>query len=99
MTTFLVTYPLTAGARFDTDYYVAQHMPLVRDSWTRHGLTGATALIPDEAMPAYAAVAALEFVDGAALDAALASPEAAAVFGDLAAFTDITPVAVRCAAR
>lgn len=99
MTTFLVTYPLTDGAKFDVDYYVATHMPLVRDSWTRYGLTSATALIPEEATPAYAAVAVLDFADGAALDAALASPEAPAVFGDVANFTDIAPVAVRCAAR
>lgn len=99
MISFLVTYPRTDGAKFDLDYYLAHHIPLVRDSWTRYGLTKATALIPEDASPAYAAVAVLDFADGAALDAALASPEATAVFGDVALFTDIAPVAVRCAAR
>lgn len=99
MTVLLVTYPTRDGARFDVDYYLAQHVPLVRESWTQYGLTKAQALIPDETAPAYAAVAVLEFRNGAALDAALASPEAAAVFGDVAHFTDIAPVPLRCSAR
>ncbi|CAN5316443.1 EthD family reductase [soil metagenome] len=99
MTTFLVTYPLTDGARFDADYYVAKHMPLVRESWVQYGLTDAKALIPDQTAPAYAAVAVLDFADGAALDAALASAEASTVFGDVANFTDIAPIALRCEAR
>lgn len=96
MTTFVVTYPLGAGATFDSGYYTATHIPLVREKWTRYGLTSAVALIPQDPAPAYAAIAVLDFTDGAALDRALASAEAAEVFGDVAKFTDITPVAVRC---
>lgn len=99
MTTLLVTYPRAEGATFDVDYYLGAHLQLVRESWVRYGLTSATALIPEEPAPAYAAVAMLEFSDGAALDAALASPEAGAVFGDVAKFTDIAPVPLRCTAR
>ncbi len=96
MTTFVVTYPARDGARFDAAYYVATHMPLVRAGWARYGLTSAAPLIPNEPAPAYAAIALLTFETGAALDRALAAPEAATVFGDVANFTDITPVAVRC---
>lgn len=99
MTSFVVTYPVEDGAKFDADYYVATHIPLVREKWSPYGLTSATALIPDQPAPPYAAVAVLEFADGAALDAALASPEAAAVFGDVPNFTTIAPVGVRCEAR
>lgn len=99
MTTFVVTYPVHDGAKFDADYYVAKHIPLVREKWTQYGLTGATALIPDQPGQPYAAVALLEFSDGAALDRSLASPEAADVFGDVPAFTDIAPVAVRTDAK
>lgn len=95
MTTFVVTYPVHDGAKFDADYYVTKHIPLVRDKWTQHGLTKATALIADQPGQPYAAVALLEFSDGAALDRSLASAEAADVFGDVPAFTDIAPVAVR----
>lgn len=99
MTTFVVTYPVQDGAKFDADYYVASHIPLVREKWTQFGLTSATALMPDQPEPPYMAVAVLEFADGAALDAALGSAEAAEVFGDVPKFTDIAPVGVRCEAR
>lgn len=96
MTALVVTYPARDGAGFDADYYVATHIPLVRDKWTKYGLTSARAWMPDEVAPAYLAVAILEFADDAALNSALASAEAADVFGDVAKFTDIAPVAVRC---
>ncbi|CAN5369413.1 EthD family reductase [soil metagenome] len=96
MTTFVVTYPVNDGTKFDRDYYIANHMPMVLEKWTKYGLSKATALLPDEPTPAYLAVALLEFKDGAALDRCLASPEAAEIFGDVPAFTDIAPVGVRC---
>lgn len=99
MTTFVVTYPLTAGAKFDADYYTATHIPLVRDKFTQYGLTSATALIPQDESPAYYAIALLAFTDAAAFNTAMTSPEAADVFGDVANFTDIAPVAVRCEAK
>lgn len=52
MTTLLVTYPRAEGATFDVDYYLGAHLPLVRESWVRYGLTSATALIPEEPAPA-----------------------------------------------
>lgn len=91
-----VLYPSTAGARFDARYYVDTHLAIVRDAWTDHGLIDATVLFPVEGDPVFAAIATLEFADEAAIDAALASPGAARVFGDVAAFTDISPVAQRC---
>ncbi|GGE00532.1 hypothetical protein GCM10011529_03470 [Polymorphobacter glacialis] len=99
MTSFVVTYPVSDGTSFDADYYTATHIPLVREKWSQYGLTSATALIPVDPAAAYAAIAILEFADGAALDRAMTSPEAAEVFGDVAKFTTIAPVAVRCEAR
>lgn len=99
MTTLLVTYPSHDTATFDVGYYLAEHMPLVRAQWTQYGLTSAKALIPQEPAPAYAAVAVLEFTDDAALDTALGSPEAKLVFDDVAKFTNIASVALRCEAR
>ncbi|MFA6114065.1 MAG: EthD family reductase [Sphingomonas sp.] len=95
MATLVVTYPAQDGAHFDLDYYIDRHLPLVRDTWSKHGLTDARALIPDEVAPAYAAIALLEFSDAAAIDRALGSPEAGAVFGDVTAFTNIAPVPMR----
>lgn len=91
----LVSYPATDGARFDRAYYTATHLPLVRETWAPHGLTDATGMWPDDDSPAHVAVALLTFRDAAARDAALASAEAATVFGDVANFTDIQPAAQR----
>ena len=40
MTRVIVTYPATAGAKFDLDYYMSKHMPMVSQKLTPHGLTG-----------------------------------------------------------
>lgn len=95
----LVSYPARPGARFDHDYYLASHFPLVRAHWDPHGLIDAVALRGEDEEPANVAVALLTFRDAAARDAALASAEAATVFGDLANFTDIQPTAQRLAVR
>lgn len=91
MAILLVTYPATVGARFDADYYVTTHIPLVREKWAALGLIDAVALLPDQDTPPFAAVAVLSFRDRSSIDAALASPEAGEVFGDLPNFTDIAP--------
>ncbi len=91
MATLVVTYSLTAEARFDADYYLATHIPLVREKWAPFGLIEAIVHLPDQPKPAYAAVAVLRFRDKDAITAALGSPEARAVFGDVPNFTDIAP--------
>lgn len=95
----LVSYPASAGARFDHDYYLSTHFPLVRENWDRHGLDDAVAMWGEDDDPANVAVALLTFRDAASRDAALASEEARTVFGDLANFTDIQPTAQRLAVR
>lgn len=96
MAVLVVTYPAVDGGRFDGNYYVSTHMPLVEEKWRPLGLTGARALLPVGDSPAYAAIAVIDFRDGAAIDRALGSPEAAEIFGDIANFTDLEPVAQRC---
>ncbi|URW76337.1 EthD family reductase [Sphingomonas donggukensis] len=91
----LVTYPATAGARFDHDYYRETHLPLVESALRPHGLTSAVALRPEAEAP-HLAVAILTFADAATRDAALGSPEAGPVFADIANFTDVAPVATPC---
>lgn len=95
----LVSYPASADARFDRDYYLVTHMPLVERVFGPHGLTGATAWFPDDDEPASLAVALLAFPDAATRDAALGSPDAAEAFGDIPNFTDIQPVAQRLSTR
>jgi len=90
-----VTYPREAGTRFDRDYYVATHLPLVERAWGAFGLIDARAYFPAEPSASEAAVAVLRFEDDAAIGAALASPETPGVLADLANFTDIAPVLSR----
>ena len=93
----IVSYPPTEGATFNREYYLATHMPLVKEKWGSAGLTDAVAMFPDDESPASLAVAVLTFTDGAARDAAISGPDAAEVFGDVANFTTISPVAQRLA--
>lgn len=95
MAAVLVSYPADPGARFDRDYYLGTHMPLVQDALGPLGLIHAIALFPDDADQALLAAALLTFRDAAARDAALASPAAAPVFADIPNFTNVQPAAAR----
>ncbi|WP_458756972.1 EthD family reductase [Afipia sp. TerB] len=44
MITVTVMYPAGADTRFDIDYYLKKHMPLVKERWTQHGLKDARVL-------------------------------------------------------
>ena len=90
-----VMYPNTPGARFDHHYYRDRHMPLVKarmgDACLYYsvdkGLSGAA---PDTA-PTYIAMCHIfsESVD--AFQAAF-GPHAGEIQGDIANYTDLTPV-------
>lgn len=97
MTTLFVTYPGDAGTRFDRDYYVATHLPLVRDAWGPYGLETAEALFPPGEGAETIAVCVCQFRDEAAVDAALAAPQTAGVMADVRHFTDATPSQRRAA--
>lgn len=94
MAQLFVTYPAGDRSRFDRDYYVQTHLPLVEKSWGAYGLISARAFWPaTKADPV--AVAILSFEDEQAIDTALVSEETAAVMADLANFTDIAPQLLR----
>ena len=96
MTTMFVTYPGDASTRFDREYYVGTHLPLVRTAWEPYGLRSATAFFPEGSVEGTVALAVCEFRDDAAVDAALRSPQSDAVMADIANFTDSTPARRRC---
>jgi len=85
-----VTYEGTSETPFDRDYYVDTHLPLVMASWTQYGIISAKAFFPPHVTAGTIVVCELKFRDDAALAAALASPEAAAVMGDVPNFTKLT---------
>lgn len=88
-----VMYP--TGAKFDADYYLKTHMPLVKDRWGPHGLKSAQVLRgaakPDGSPPDYQMIALLTF---GSLDDFKAAGKAHGreVFADIANFTDAQAV-------
>jgi len=96
MIVFSVFYPATNGARFDTAYYNATHIPLVEQAFKSTGLAGVQVfhgLSAGDGGPApYLAMAHLSFESADALQASLTGPRAAEVFGDIANFTTIQPL-------
>lgn len=91
-----VMYPHQDGARFDWDYYLSVHLPLVRDAFGATGMASANALkgLPaaDGSPPPFTAIAMLRFPDMAAVAATMGGPRAAEVMADLKNFTDMTPM-------
>jgi len=90
-----VSYPTTAGARFDMDYYMTKHMPMVAGrlngrglaGWAvDQGLSGGAPGSPAE----YHIQASLIFESVEAFQAAMAS-EGAALLADVPNYTDIPP--------
>ena len=94
MTTVAVMYPADAGT-FDHGYYMATHMPLVRERWTPMGLTTATVLRgvpgPDGSAPTYAVVTLLRFSSMDAFKAAGAA-HGREIMGDIRNFFPGKPI-------
>ena len=86
--TMIVT--CSGGTYFDREYYVDVHLPLALACWQRHGLESVAAFFPRDADAVDVSVGIYRFRDEAALHAALASAETAAVMADVPRFTDAT---------
>lgn len=95
MAKLVVLYP-NAETHFDSDYYLDKHDKMAGDAWDKAGLTDRSYVFGEAAPgggPApFHCIATLTFTDRAALEAAAASPDAAAILGDIPNFTDSTPV-------
>lgn len=89
-----VLYPASA-TRFDYDYYVNKHTPMLKELWTPLGLVnvelskGVSGLMPGT-KPAFCTIATLTFTSVEALQGALATT-GAQVLGDIPNFTDVQP--------
>jgi uncharacterized protein (TIGR02118 family) len=93
-----VTYQGVPQDRFDRDYYVEVHLPLVMKAWNRYGLLSLKPFFPSTTQEGTLVVCECVFRDEGALEAALASPEVATVMADVPRFTAIAPRRVRVAA-
>jgi len=94
-TTMFVTYAGDADTRFDRDYFVNAHLPLVMEAWSPYGLLGVSALFPDGHQQGVIAVAVCRFRDAAAVSSALAAPRSAEVMADVTNYTDSEPIQSR----
>ena len=90
-----VTYPASEGSKFDLDYYMTRHIPLVRERWTALGLRDVQVLrgtgAPGGGAAAFQLVALLSFESEAAFGEA-GKQHGKEVMGDVKNFTDLTPV-------
>ena len=91
----VVSYPNKPGARFDEDYYLKQHCPMVSRRLKPHGMTGFAVdrgvggLAPGSAAD-YMIQAHILFDTLENLQAGLAA-EGAAILSDIPNYTDIQP--------
>ncbi len=91
MTNLFVTYPGDAQTRFDREYYVSTHLPLVQEAWGPHGLETIAAFFPAGEGAGTVAVCVCGFRDEAAMQAAVGSPQTPRVMADVKHFTDAKP--------
>ena len=90
-----VMYPYGADKKFDMDYYIEKHRPMVREKLEPHGLVkleidkGITAGL-EGGSPIYLYVGYLYF--NSMEDYQKCLPYAPELFGDVPNFTDIEPI-------
>ena len=90
MTTMYVTYSGDAGTRFDRDYYVRHHLPLVMSAGSaRPGKL--RRFLACRYRRGTICICECRFRDQGAMRAALVSPETPRVMADVAHFTDAQP--------
>jgi uncharacterized protein (TIGR02118 family) len=90
-----VFYPNQEGARFDMDYYLQKHMPMVRQKLggamrgmgVEQGIAGA---MPGAPLP-YRVIAHMTFDSMEAYQAAF-EPHAQSIMADIANYTDLQPI-------
>mgnify|MGYP004506117323 CR=1 FL=1 len=92
-TQVLVLYPRKDGAKFDLDYYHTTHMPLVKNTWTQHGLQSFSIVQfnPDNQ---YSFAAILNFESQEHLGKAMGDPKTKEVMDDVQNFSSEQPVFV-----
>lgn len=90
-----VMYPASEGAKFDVDYYLKTHVPMVGARWRDCGLREPKVLrgssAPGGGAPAYSMIALLTFNSAAAFQQAL-DRHGAEIIGDIPNFSNVQPV-------
>ena len=91
-----ITYPRSANASFDFDYFRSTHLPRVGEAFRPFGLGYASVLRGEETLgggdPAYFATTILSFATEEGARNAVASDAGKALADDIGNFTSVTPV-------
>src|SRR5262249_17727841 len=91
-----ITYPKSADASFDFDYFRSKHLPEVGKAFTPFGLGYAAVLRGEQSLdggdPAYFVTTILSFATEQGAKDAVASEAGRAPAKDIANFTSVTPV-------
>ena len=90
-----VSYPNQPGARFEVDYYLSHHMPMVAEKLAAHGMTGWSV---DKGIGGFAPGSPAQYLIQARLDIETAeglqagmAAEGASIMADIPNYTDIQP--------
>ncbi|MFL6416675.1 MAG: EthD family reductase [Bryobacteraceae bacterium] len=90
-----VLYPKTKESRFDIEYYLRTHIPLVKSRWSDMGLTSIDLIQRTAAIsggvPRYEVIGQLTFESTESLEKAL-SQHGGEILGDIPNFTDVQPI-------
>jgi uncharacterized protein (TIGR02118 family) len=90
-----VMYPTTPGAKFDMDYYLGKHMPLVGARCKSLGMSDAKVLrgagAPGGGAAAYSVIALLTFGSVEQFQSAM-DKHGAEILGDIPNYTSVQPV-------
>jgi len=89
--TLYISYEGNSTTRFDRDYYINVHCPLVREAWDAYGLESASVYFPSEKEHGTILIWAGIFKDRSALDAAFKADHTFKVMEDITNFTDVAP--------
>jgi len=95
MVTVSVLYPKTSELRFDYDYYLTKHIPLVKARWSGMGLEEVVLLRGQSVVGGGSAewelIGLLTFSSAEKLQAAMAA-HGAEIIGDVPRFSNVQPV-------
>ena len=97
MAMLFVTYAGDASTRFDRDYFVGTHLPLVLEAWGPHGLETADAFFPAGDGGATIVIPVYVFQNEAAITTSINSPQTDRVMADVKYYTDAKPSQSRAA--
>ncbi|RSL53506.1 hypothetical protein CEP54_010352 [Fusarium duplospermum] len=90
--TITVLFPNETNAKYDFDYYVSNHMPLIQERWGKYGVkswsaTQFTSGLDGSPSP-YAFGSVVEWEDADQIKTAFEGPEAAEIMGGVANFSN-----------